>query len=187
MRARLVKAAKEALMEVGYGRTTAVEVCSRASVTRGALFHHFSGLSSLLAAALEEICESIGNRLHEAQRRAGVRLPMSERIEGLWTGFGDPEFKVVIEAWLAARNDPELRKDIQPVIDHFQERASPSGNAELAEQIGSGAEHVIFYRLVLEAMIGMALGRAVSKDGKPLGHEEVVIDLLKEIAKARGM
>ena len=187
MRARLVKAAKETLMEVGYGRTTAVEVCSRAGVTRGALFHHFSGLSSLLAAALEEICESIGTRLHEVQRRAGVRLPMSERIEGLWTGFGDPEFKVVIEAWLAARNDPELRKDIQPVIDHFQERASPNGNAQLAEQIGSSVEHVIFYRLALETMIGMALGRAVAKDGASLGHEEAVIGLLKEIAQARGM
>jgi len=32
-------------------------------------------------------------------------------------------------------------------------------------------------------MIGMALGRALSPEGKPLGHEKDVVALLKETAR----
>ncbi|MEW6092205.1 MAG: TetR/AcrR family transcriptional regulator [Pseudomonadota bacterium] len=187
MRARLIAAAKASLIEVGYGRTTAVAVCARAGVTRGALFHHFQNFSELLAAALEEVCLGISARLAAARERHGPRLRITDLIDGFWDGLGDPEFKAVIEVWLAARNDPELTSGLQPVIRHFANLASPKENTELAADLRGNSEAIAFYRLMMEAMIGMALGKAVTPGSQSLGHEAAVIGLLKDIGIAKGL
>jgi AcrR family transcriptional regulator len=185
MRARLIAATKASLMESGYARTTAVEVCARAGVTRGALFHHFSGLSELFAATLEEVCEDIARRSREAAEHADPRHAAAAYVETAWAGFGHPDFKIVIEVWLAARNDPSLRKELDPVIERFRRAATPQLNAGLAAKVGHSAEDVAFYRLALEAMIGMALGRAVAPGSEPMGHENDVVALLIKLARAK--
>lgn len=185
MRARLIVAAKQSLMDNGYGRTTAVEVCARAGVTRGALFHHFADLSELFAATLDEVCKDIGTRSREAAEHADPRNAVAAYIDTAWAGFGHPDFKIVIEVWFAARNDPSLRKQLDPVIERFRHAATPERNATLGDRVGRSAEDIAFYRLVLESMIGMALGRAVTPGSKPLGHEDKVIALLKDMARDR--
>jgi AcrR family transcriptional regulator len=182
MRLRLIAAAKASLMDSGYGRTTAVEVCARAGVTRGALFHHFAGLPELFAATLEEVCADIGKRSRAAAEKADPRHAASAYVETAWAGFGHPDFKIVIEVWFAARNDPSLRNELDPVIERFRRAATPQLNPALAAKVGRSRESVAFYRLALEAMIGMALGRAVAPGSKPMGHEDDVISLLKQIA-----
>ena len=185
MRERLIAATKASLMEFGYGRTTAVEVCARAGVTRGALFHHFEGLPELFAATLEAVCADIGKRSREAAELADQRNVPAAYIETAWEGFGHPDFKIVIEVWLAARNDPSLRRELHPIIERFRLAATPQLNKALAARVGRSPEDVAFYRLALEAMIGMALGRAVTPGSKPMGHEDDVIGLLKQLGLAR--
>ena len=51
-----------------------------------------------------------------------------------------------------------------------------------ARRLGNSAKAATFYRLVAEAMIGMALGRAVSPHRR-LEHEASVVDLLASLAK----
>lgn len=185
MRARLIAAAKQSLMDSGYARTTAVEVCARAGVTRGALFHHFSGLAELLAVTLDEICGGMITRSRAAFENSAAPQGMAAYIDAVWSVFGYPEFKIVIETWLAARNDPDLRVALRPVIERIKRSATPELNDSLAAQVGRSPEDIAFYRLILEAMIGMALGRTVSPDGKPMGHEENVVALLKDMARKR--
>jgi AcrR family transcriptional regulator len=185
MRARLIAATRTSLMDSGYGRTTAVEVCARAGVTRGALFHHFSGLSELFAATLEEVCADIGKRSHDAAEHSDPRHATVAYVETAWAGFGHPDFKIVIEVWLAARNDASLRKELGPVIERIRRVATPQLNDALAAKVGRSAEDIAFYRVVLEAMIGMALGRAVTPGSKLMGHEDDVIALLKQLARTR--
>jgi AcrR family transcriptional regulator len=185
MRARLIAATKASLMDSGYARTTAVEVCARAGVTRGALFHHFSGLSGLFAATLEEVGNDIAKRCREAAEHSDPRNALVAYIETAWAGFGQPDFKMVIEVWFAARNDSSLRKELAPVIERFRRAFTPQLNTELAAKVGHSTEDIAFYRLILEAMIGMALGRAVTPASKPMGHEGDVIALLRQLAGTR--
>jgi len=182
MRARLIAATKQSLLEMGYGRTTAVEVCARAGVTRGALFHHFAGLPELFAATLEAYYVEMMTLSNDGARQSNNAL--CDYIDVCWARFGRADFKIVIEAWLAARNDTDLRKEIEPVIRRFWRLAAPELNPVLGERVGRSADQVAFYRLILESMIGMALGRAVTPEGS-LGHEDKVVGLLKEIARAR--
>ncbi|MGA9795972.1 MAG: TetR/AcrR family transcriptional regulator [Rhizomicrobium sp.] len=184
MRARLIAAARQSLLDSGWGRTTAVDVCARAGVTRGALFHHFSGLSELFAATLDEVCKEMGERAREASSHRDASNTLCAYVDLAWSLFEHSDFKIVIEVWLAARNDAELRKKLAPVIERFKLAMTPELNDDLAARVGKTANDIAFYRLILEAMIGMALGRAVSPTGQ-LGHEKKVIALLKELAAAR--
>src|SRR3954470_20396973 len=56
-RRALLDAAVESLIEVGFARTTTLEVQRRANVSRGALLHHFPSKAELLVAAVDHLAE----------------------------------------------------------------------------------------------------------------------------------
>lgn len=179
MRLQLITATVASLVDLGYARTTTVEIAQRAGVTRGALLHHFEGLPDLYAATLahiyRQLLESPGVEPH-------VKLTGAALVEGLWRHFSQPEYKAVIELWLAARNEPALVPTLQPAILMIRDLADPRVNPRLVRTLGKSEDAVSLYRLVIEAMIGMALGRAVTPGVGVLGHEERVVGLLSRIA-----
>ena len=179
MRARLVDATIASLVENGHARTTAVEVCRRAGVTRGALHHHFADLPDLLAAAMIDTYER--HFLSPAPLQPFTSL--DAWIERAWERISQPEFKGVIEVWLAARNEPSLASGLRPAIEKYSQVFSIEASVRLKRLIGSSKEVQAFYRLACETMIGLALGRATSPQGKSLEHETVVIEMLKSLAR----
>jgi AcrR family transcriptional regulator len=178
MRRQLIEATVESLIEIGFARTTTVEVCRRAGVTRGALLHHFQGLDELFAATLAHLYERF-----LTSEENDLPVGGEELVAGLWRHFSRPEYKAVIELWLASRNEPELGAILQPTILRIRDLAAPQSNPALMRRLGESEEAVSLYRLALEAMIGMALGRAVTPGDAILGHEEHVVALLRRFAR----
>src|SRR6478735_1227651 len=70
-RRALLDAAVESLIQVGFARTTTLEVQRRADVSRGALLHHFPSKAELLVAAVDHLAEM---RARELKLLAG-QLP----------------------------------------------------------------------------------------------------------------
>lgn len=180
MRARLIEAAIAALIESGYAKTTAVEVCRRAGVTRGALNHHFPSVPALLAAAMSDTYERL---FLSSPQKKGTHATLEAWIDVVWAKIGRPEFKAVIEVWLAARNDPELTSGLQPAIDKYKRIFSIDENDALMRRVGASKEAKAFYRLACETMIGLALGRATTARGGRLAHEDIVLDQLRQFAR----
>src|SRR6202008_280002 len=110
MRARLLEATIESLMEDGYAATTLRAVAARADVSSGAMTHHFPRRVELVAAAVENLVE----------QRVTVLRPLIEKLPGsheervhalldiLWSDFSGPIFTVFVKLWVAAHDDPEL-------------------------------------------------------------------------------
>lgn len=180
-RLMLMDATVASLIERGYARTTTVEICKRAGVTRGALLHHFASLADLFAATLTHVYERLLAAL-AAQPQTGVSG--EELVEGLWGHFSQPEYKAIIELWLAAQNEPELGVSLQPAIASIRNLADPRLNPVLFAKLGRSDDGIALYRVLLEAMIGMALGRAVTPGQSSLGHEKQVVTLLSRLASA---
>lgn len=173
-RASLADAAIDVLVEHGWAAVTAIEVCNRAGVSRGAFHHHYDSLPELLADAL---------------RRLYATFPGTERVEptdlatlidATWTIVGQPRFKAVLEAWLAMANDPSLRAEIGPVVLEFAGLVNPDKSAS---RILADDPRKAYYRMARETLLGLALGRATN-GGRPLGHEGNVLDTLREGAAA---
>src|SRR5689334_3488403 len=112
-RRALLDAAVESLIEVGFARTTTLEVQRRADVSRGALLHHFPSKAELLVAAVDHLAEM---RARELKQLAGA-LPEEKNAKArtdavlglLWQCFSGTMFQVAMELRTAARTDPELR------------------------------------------------------------------------------
>lgn len=69
-RERIVQAARELVIEHGYDGVSTGQVLQRAGVSRGGLYHHFSGKQELMAAVLEAVEVDFAKRLGAAVAEA---------------------------------------------------------------------------------------------------------------------
>lgn len=180
MRMRLIEATIDSLVDYGYANTTAVEICRRAGVTRGALLHHFADLTSVFEASLEWLYEDMGGAAVAADGED--MLEAKQLVERMWSAISRAEFKAVIEIWLAARNDPAVAERLQSAIQRLGAAVNPELNPQVRRLLGGGSRAVSYFLLVRETLIGLALGRAVTPGGE-LGHERRVLNQLIALAE----
>ncbi len=164
-RRALLDAAVESLIEVGFARTTTLEVQRRADVSRGALLHHFPSKAELLVAAIAHLAEMRAIEL----KRLSAELPAdrhgsdgaSARTNAvlglLWQCFSGTFFQVAMELRTAARTDPELR----PVLATAERTLRDGILAQARTLFGKEvADHPGLPRaldLTLQLMIGAAM------------------------------
>jgi AcrR family transcriptional regulator len=80
-RERIVQVARELVIERGYAGLSTAEVLRRAGVSRGGLYHHFSGKAELLAAILEAL------ELDVVAQLAEVVADAPDQLTALQTGI----------------------------------------------------------------------------------------------------
>ena len=125
-RGRLIDATIGCLIDFGYSGTTTVAVCKRAGVSHGSLLHHYGTRERLLGAALDAVYERLRRPVIESLEQLP---PGSERVDALvelmWGAFGAPEFKAVIELWLAAANQSDVGWAVWPEAEDFDRAIQP--------------------------------------------------------------
>ncbi len=115
MRARLLEATVELLVERGFAGTSTTLVSERAGVSRGAQLHHFPTKNDLVVAAVEHLTAVRGAELEAA----AAALPSGGGTRAVLTLLGDhftsPVFTAALELWVAARTDPALMEAVAPL------------------------------------------------------------------------
>ncbi|MEO7730008.1 MAG: TetR/AcrR family transcriptional regulator [Kofleriaceae bacterium] len=188
-RRALLDAAVESLIEVGFARTTTLEVQRRAEVSRGALLHHFPSKAELLVAAVDHLAEMRAKEMKafasqlppERARRADdddTAPGADERTEMvlalLWQCFSGTFFKVSMELRTAARTDPELRRVLTVAERSLRDRIVAQSRTLFGRAV---AEHPNLERaldLTLQLMIGAAMSSVLHGEGSRL--DEIVDD-----------
>ena len=77
----LIEAAYELFTEKGYAGTSLDEVVARARVTKGALYHHFSGKQGIFEAVFESVELATSKRITKALK--GTKNPWDKALAGL--------------------------------------------------------------------------------------------------------
>ena len=172
-RQALIEATLELLVERGWAGITSVAVCERAGLTRGAFVHHFEGLADLFAAALDARYSELAAAAQEGARPTSI----ADLVARTWESVTATDFKVVIEAWLAAANDPDLGAAIGPVVERFAKLVHPDRRSDVLVD----EEAQAFFLMAREAMLGLALGRATNR-GRAVRHEPMVLEHLARLA-----
>ena len=202
-RRALLDAAVESLIEVGFARTTTLEVQRRADVSRGALLHHFPSKAELLVAAVDHLAEMRARELKalssqlppEGSTRAaealgtepadGARRNHGEPAVGsdartgavldlLWQCFSGTFFKVSMELRTAARTDAELRRVLIVAERSLRDRIVAQSRTLFGRAV---AEHPALERaldLTLQLMIGAAMSSVLH------GETSHLDDLIEE-------
>lgn len=145
--AKLLDAAIDCLVELGFAKTSTQEIARRAGVSRGAQLHHFPTKESLVIAAVGHLVE---RRLDEIL----ATDPDPERgVEVLSEAFSGPLFYAALELWVAARTDPALHEAVLPLERRVSEAIMGGATAIMGSRMSSES---------IELSVELARGLAVS-------------------------
>jgi AcrR family transcriptional regulator len=116
MRARLLEATIQCLVDAGFAGTSTTLVSKIAGVSRGAQLHHFPTKNDLVVAAVRHLAEQ--RRAEFAKVQAD--LPVGEGrtravLETLADYVTSPFFTAALELWVAARSDEQLLAAVGPL------------------------------------------------------------------------
>ena len=164
MRARLLEATVECLVERGFSGTSTTLVSERAGVSRGAQLHHFPTKNDLVVAAVEHLTEVRGAELAAAARA----LPQGPRrtravLEMLGDHFTSPVFTAALELWVAARTDATLLAAVAPL----EQRVGREVHRLTVELLGADERQPGVRELVqatLDLVRGLGLAATITDD-----------------------
>jgi AcrR family transcriptional regulator len=178
-RGALLDAAIASLLDLGFSRTTTLEVQRRAGVSRGALLHHFPSKAELLVAAVDHLAVK---RAHELAALA-AKLPTGRArtdavLDLLWESFSGSFFHVAMELRTAARTDPELRTVLIAAERHLRDGILGQTRALLGPEVAGHPQLDRALDLTLQLMIGAAMTASLHA-GDP--HVRAVVDDWKSL------
>ena len=169
MRARLLEATVELLVERGFGGTSTTLVSERAGVSRGAQLHHFPTKNDLVVAAVEHLTEVRGAELAAAARA----LPSGPRrtravLRMLGDHFTSPVFTAALELWVAARTDETLLAAVAP-LEQRVGRETHRLTVELldADETKPGVRELV--QATLDLVRGLGLAGTITDDARRRG------------------
>lgn len=164
MRARLLEATVELLVERGFTGTSTTLVSERAGVSRGAQLHHFPTKNDLVVAAVEHLTELRGAELAEAV----AQLPTGKRrtravVEMLGDHFASPVFTAALELWVAARTDEALLAAVSPLEQRVgRETHRLTVTALGADESRPGVRELV--QATLDLVRGLGLAATITDD-----------------------
>jgi AcrR family transcriptional regulator len=164
MRARLLEATVDLLVERGFAHTSTTLVSERAGVSRGAQLHHFPTKNDLVVAAVEHLTERRGAELAEAvaQLPAGRKRTRAV-VEVLGDHFASPVFAAALELWVAARTDDALLAAVSPLEQRVGREAHRLTVAALgADESRPGVRELV--QATLDLVRGLGLASTISDD-----------------------
>ena len=119
---RLVTAAAQVFAERGYDGAGVQEIARRAGLTTGAIYSRFSGKAELLAEAIRTFTSDEFDQLFAQHRFAGRVTDLLATVGShLVTREPSPAQAILLEAFVAARRDPEVAVVLR---DHLADRAA---------------------------------------------------------------
>jgi DNA-binding transcriptional regulator YbjK len=159
-RQKLLDATIRSLVEFGYSATTGRRVAELAGVSRGAQTHHYPQMSNLISDAIEHLAE---RRSAEFSRRMAELRGTGEQVPGLIDllreDFSSDLFEAVVKLWVAAADDPLLRKRISPLDRHLRSALRTTIDTA-ADHLGATEALGPRLDLVISALRGLALAEA---------------------------
>ncbi|MCU1800058.1 MULTISPECIES: TetR/AcrR family transcriptional regulator [Pectobacterium] len=135
-RATLLAIARKVFSERGYADTSMDDLTAQASLTRGALYHHFGDKKGLLAAVVEQI---------DAEMDARLQV-ISDTAEDAWDGF-----RRRCRAYLEMALEPEIQRIVLRDARAVLGGASPDSQRHCVESMQRLIDNLIRQGVVADA------------------------------------
>jgi AcrR family transcriptional regulator len=164
MRARLLEATIDCLVDVGFSGTSTTLVSQRAGVSRGAQLHHFPTKDSLVLAAVEHLAEARGHEIEKAAAGLSARADRTRAVLDLLAAhFTGQIFTAALELWVAARTDAQLLAAVGPL----EQRIGREIHRQTVEMLGAdesvpGTRELV--QATLDLVRGLGLANTISDD-----------------------
>jgi AcrR family transcriptional regulator len=179
---KLLDAATDALIEVGYAEASTQEVCRRAEVSTGGLFRHFPTRESLMVAVGEDVGRQL---LEDYRKRFAAARDEREPLEVALRLVRESCRSRLNQAWyelaMAARTNKRLQKAMGPLAARYYDDI-----AALARELLPELAHALgdYFPIMVSTIIAMFDGEVVHRFmlRKPI-VEEARVQLLLMITR----
>ena len=156
-REKLIDGAIASLAEIGYHRTTFLEVARRSDLSRGAIHHHFDSMPDLMATVTKEIAQ----RLEKGVAEVFAPLPPESNIysviiDFVWEQMHDTPYRALDQIRTAAATDSSLSKPLMPVVKLLAERLQEQARRTVSAREGEESVDASVIDLILYALAGTA-------------------------------
>ena len=168
-RDRILDAAINCFINLGYTNVTTAKVASTAGVSRGAMLHHFPSKTELIQAAVEYLHDHL---LEDYSQRVN-KIPKSKKgakrrragLDVYWDHLTGDLAVAYHELCVAGRTDPELHEILEQSSARFAHHVLET-NSELFDEWSDREDRFLLAMDVTKFMMeGMALGQ-LTADGK---------------------
>lgn len=167
-RAKLIDAAICSLAELGFHRTTFVEVSRRSELSRGAIHHHFDSIPDLMNAVVRDLGVRIREEVTTGLKQLPVENTCDAGIDFLWEQAHSPNQLALQQIRTAITTDQQLREtvsaEVVKVTQWLKDHALQALNAAPGvETLDTDVVSVVFAALSGAAAQDVAIG-APSED-----------------------
>ena len=169
-RQRILSSALECFALHGFNATGVAEICSTASVSKGAFYHHFPSKQAVFLALLQDWLQNIDNQL-EASRQRGSLIPqvLQSMSELMSTVFAQARghLPMFLEFWAQANRDVQVW---QTLIDPYR-RYQDYFSILIQQGISEGSFKPVDPDLAARMLVSIALGLLLQSLLDPQGAE----------------
>jgi len=133
-RARILDAAINCFISMGYTNVTTGSVIQQAGISRGTMLHHFPSKTELISAAVEHLHNKLLDDYTERVNQIPETLEGADRrragLEAYWEHLTGDLSAAYHEMCIAGKREPELQDILQDSMSRFNQHTHEK-NAEL--------------------------------------------------------
>jgi AcrR family transcriptional regulator len=179
-RDRILEAAINCFVDLGYTNVTTAKVASAAGVSRGAMLHHFPSKTELIQAAVEflhdKVLEDYTLRVAAIPKSLKGKKRRRAGLDAYWDHLSGNLSIIHHELCVAGRTDPELRVVLENSQQLFTQHVNDTNVNLFEEWIDKGDRFLLAMDVTKFMMEGMAAGQLMTD------REERVDRLLNYLA-----
>lgn len=174
-RAKLIEATLNVIHEVGFKAASTELFAKQAGVSRGAMLYHFPTRHDLTVAASQHLLRGGSQAIHDKVEEVNAgRMTMYDLVDYLWSIYSGRFFYLSLEMVVEARNNPEFRAALMPVLREFHNALDTIWQSLHAENGENAHQTVVVLNLTVCLMRGMGV-QTVLRTDKPYYDEMVAL------------
>lgn len=190
-RDRILDAAIDCFIKLGYTKVTTAKVSDYAGVSRGAMLHHFPSKIELIRSAIEylhgKLLEDYTLKVSKIPTNLSGRERRRAGLDAYWDHLNADLFVAYHELSIAGRTDPELQEILEQSVLNFENHVRETNDELFKEWNDRGERFLLAMDLTKFLMEGMAVGQiAQDRDVRINRLLDYLSDRLEEIFVEEG-
>ena len=185
-RDRILDAAINSFINLGYNSVTTAKVASFAGVSRGAMLHHFPSKTELIQAAVEylheELLQDYTDRVNKIPKNLKGKKRRRAGLDAYWEYLTGDLFVAYHELCIVGRTDKKLKDILETSSARFDEHVYALNSVLFEEWADLGDRFQMAMDVATFMMEGMAVGQlVVNREERVKGLMNYLADRLEEI------
>jgi AcrR family transcriptional regulator len=178
-RRRVLDAAVECILEVGYYETSTNEIARRAGVTWGTLQYQFGTREALLIAVLNDRWEHLQEAVASARIAGATLEDRLHAVLGVLAGYyGQPEHLAHVQILLDLTRNPRTSASTRRAVAAHGRQLTQAWRPLFAQALGPAADHEDLVRYAFTTLRGYLVGHVIASGIAEVRSDRAQRDLL---------